>query len=145
MAGIVFSAYFVVRGSLQFGVGHLSDRYGRDFALSLCMIAGAVGLTVFVCGPGLAAVAVATVLAGLGASFFPALDPRFLNEIGDEDTGSEFGLVRTIYVMVGSTGSIGVGLLVDLFGWPTAFLVFAVLSCFTFCTLLVNRSLERGY
>lgn len=145
VAGIIFSGYFVARGSFQLLVGHASDKYGRDRALVLCMLASAAGLTLFVYGPGFASVLVAAALAGLGAAYFPALDPRFLDAIGDEEKGSEFGLVRTIYVMVGSTGSIGVGLLADLYGWPASFSVLAALSSLVLLALAVNWALDLGY
>lgn len=145
LTGVLFSGYFVARGGFQLLVGRLSDQYGRDLALGLCMLASAAGLTTFVYAPRFAAVLAATALAGLGAAYFPALDPRFLDVIGEEDKGSEFGLVRTIYVMVGSSGSISVGLLADLHGWPTAFLVLAALSTLVLAMLVVNWALDLEY
>jgi MFS family permease len=145
-AGLVFSGYFVARGGFQLLVGHLSDRYDRDLALGICMLASAAGLTTFVYLAGFSGVIVAALMTGLGAAYFPALDPRFLDVIGEEEEkGSEFGLVRTIYVMVGSTGSIGVGLLADLYGWATAFLVLAALSALVAVALLANWVLDFGY
>lgn len=144
-AGVLFSGYFVARGGFQLLVGHLSDQYGRDLALGLCMLASTAGLTTFVYGPGIAAVVAAALMSGLGAAYFPALDPRFLDVIEEEEKGSEFGLVRTIYVMAGSTGSIGVGLLADLYGWATAFLVLAALSALVVVALLANWVLNLEY
>lgn len=145
-AGLLFSGYFVARGGFQLLVGHLSDRYDRDLALGICMLASAAGLTTFVYLAGFAGVIAAALMTGLGAAYFPALDPRFLDVIGEEEEkGSEFGLVRTIYVMVGSTGSIGVGLLADLYGWATAFLVLAALSALVAVALLANWVLDFGY
>lgn len=145
VAGVLFSGYFVARGGFQLLVGRVSDRYGRDLALGLCMLAGAGGLALFVHGPGTPSVLAAAALAGLGAAYFPALDPRFLDVIDEEEKGSEFGLVRTIYVMVGSSGSVGVGLLADLYGWPTSFTVLAALASLAAVALLVNRALDLGY
>ena len=47
--------------------------------------------------------------------------------------------------MVGSTGSISVGLLADLHGWPTAFLVLAALSTLVLAALVVNWALDLEY
>lgn len=145
IAGVLFSGYFVARGGFQLVVGHLFDEYGRDLALGLCMVASAGGLALFVYGPGFGAVLGAAALAGLGAAYFPALDSRFLDVIGEEEKGAEFGLVRTIYVVLSSMGSVSVGLLADLYGWPTAFTVLAGLSSLVVAALLVNWSFDLGY
>lgn len=145
LAGVVFSAYFVVRGGAQIGVGMLSDRVGRDFAVATCLVAGAGGLGLFVAGPGLVAVALAVVLFGIGSSFFASLEPRFMDLLSDSERGAGFGLVRTVYVVCGSTGSFGVGLLADLFGWGASFSVLGVLCTLAFGAVVVNQLLGLGY
>jgi predicted MFS family arabinose efflux permease len=125
LAGAVFSAYFVVRGGVQIGIGSISDRLGRDFALAGCMVASVVGLLLLVAGPGRPAVGVGILAIGLGASYFPALDPRFLDELSASEEGSGLGLVRTIYVVIGATGSVGVGLFAYSPGSGTLFLSLA--------------------
>ena len=145
LAGVVFSAYFVVRGGAQIGVGVLSDRIGRDFAVATCLIAGASGLGLFVIGPGLISVGAAVVLFGIGSSFFASLEPRFMDHLSDSERGAGFGLVRTVYVVFGSTGSFGVGLLADLFGWGVSFGVLGVLCTLAFGAVVINRLLGLGY
>ncbi|MFC4438641.1 MULTISPECIES: MFS transporter [Natrialbaceae] len=145
LAGAAFSAFFVVRTVGQFLLGELSDRYGRDLAIGAAMVAGAIGLFGMVVGPGLVTVGVAVLSAGLGSSFFAALDPRFLDQFGDTERGAGFGLVRTVYTVVGSAGSVGVGLLADLFGWGTAFLILAGLFLLPFLALVANWTFELGY
>lgn len=145
LAGLVFSAYFVVRGGAQIGVGVLSDRVGRDFAVSTCLIAGAGGLALFVAGPGLVAVALGVLLFGIGSSFFASLEPRFMDVLGDDERGAGFGLVRTVYVVFGSTGSFGVGLLADLFGWGVSYSVLAGLCALAFGAVVCNYALDLGY
>lgn len=145
LAGIVFSAYFVVRGGAQIGIGVLSDRVGRDFAVATCLVAGVGGLALFVVGPGLVAVAVAVLLFGVASSHFASLEPRFMDALSDAERGAGFGLVRTVYVVLGSTGSFGVGLLADLFGWAVSFGVLAVLCALAFGAVAVNGVLDLGY
>ncbi|WP_306052153.1 MFS transporter [Natronococcus wangiae] len=145
LAGTAFSAFFVVRTVGQFLLGELSDRYGRDLAIGAAMLAGAIGLFGMVVGTGLAAVGVAVLLAGLGSSFFAALDPRFLDQFGDTERGAGFGLVRTVYTVVGSAGSVGMGLFADLLGWATAFLILAGLFSLTFLALVTNWTFDLGY
>jgi MFS family permease len=145
LAGVAFSVFFVVRTVSQFVLGELSDRYGRDFAIGLSMGAGMLGILGMVVGTGLAAVGTAVVLAGLGSSFFAALDPRFLDQFGDTERGAGFGLVRTVYTVVGAAGSVGVGLFADLFGWGVAFLILTGMFAATVVALIANRALRLGY
>jgi MFS family permease len=145
LAGVVFSVYFVVRGVVQIGIGSLSDRYGRDFALATCLSASALGLTLLVVGPDVRAAAIGILLIGLGGSYFPALDPRFLDQLSEAEQGTGFGLVRTIYVVLGATGSVSVGLFADVVSWPGAFLLLAGLSFVGVSALSVNWALDLGY
>ena len=146
-AGAVFSAFFVVRTGGQVAVGRLSDRLGRDTAIGAAMLAGAVGMAAFVAplGGGRPLVAVAVLLAGLGSSFFSAVDPRFIDALGDAERGAGFGLVRTAYTVVGAAGSVGVGLAADLFGWGVSFASLGVLFAGAFALLSANELLGTGY
>jgi len=141
----VFSAFFVVRAVAQVGLGRLSDSVSRDAAIGGAMLAGTVGTAAFVAGPGPLGVAVAVLLAGSGASFFSAIDPRFMDALGDAERGAGFGLVRTVYTVIGSAGSVGVGLAADLFGWGVSFAILAVLFGVTFAVLVANWALGTGY
>ncbi len=127
-AGIVFSGYFVIQGAGQPGMGWLSDRIGRARATAGCATLGVAGYTLYAVGPGVASVAVATVLVGVAMSWGAAMLPAFLDHMSDTEEGMGFGLVRTTYMVLGASGSVGVGLLADLFGWGSAFLALAGLQ-----------------
>ena len=126
-AGIAFSGYFVAQGVGQPGMGWLSDRIGRDASMAVCMIAGVAGYTLYVLGPGLVSVAAATVLVGIAMSWGATMLPKFLDHMSADEEGMGFGLVRTTYMVFGASGSVGVGLLADLFGWAVAFLALAAI------------------
>lgn len=145
VAGVAFSMYFVVRGGSQVGIGAISDHFGRDAVLAGCLVVGAVGIALLVVGSGLLAIGVAVALTGVGASYFPALDPRFLDNISETDRGAEFGLVRTVYVVVSATGSMGVGLFADQFGWVISFSILVALLCIAVVALCSNWVLGLGY
>ncbi|MXV60515.1 MFS transporter [Natronorubrum sp. JWXQ-INN-674] len=144
-AGVLFSAYFVVRGTAQLAIGSLSDRHGRDSVLAGSMIAGGSGLVILVTWSGVLALSVGIVLIGIGAAFFPALDPRFLDELSEDERNIGFGLVRTVYVVFGASGSVGLGFFADAFGWGASFIILAGLYFLAFCALGVNYLLELGY
>ena len=144
-AGVVFSGFFVVRAVAQVGIGRLSDRVGRDAAIGAAMLGGALGAVGFVVAPGVAGVAVAATLSGIGSSFFSAIDPRFIDALGDAERGAGFGLVRTVYTVIGSAGSVGVGLAADLFGWGVSFGTLAALFGVALLALVGNALLGTGY
>jgi YNFM family putative membrane transporter len=124
-AGVVFSGYFVVQGVGQPGMGWLSDRIGRDAAMAVCALTGVAGYTLYVVGPGVGSVVLATALVGIAMSWGATMLPKFLDYMSDDEEGMGFGLVRTTYMVFGASGSVGVGVLADLFGWAVAFLALA--------------------
>lgn len=144
-AGIAFSGFFIIRMGSQIILGRASDSYGRDSAIAGSMLAGAIGLSLIVLGPNLIAIAVGVVLAAIGSSFFAAIDPRFLDALSVDERGMGFGLVRTVYTVLGAAGSVGVGLTADLFGWAVAFGTLAGLFFLSFLALVLNRMLDIGY
>lgn len=144
-AGVAFSAFFIIRACSQIALGRASDAYGRDVAIAGSMVAGAVGVALLVLGAGLVTMAVGVVLAGVGSSFFAAIDPRFMDALTVEERGTGFGLVRTVYTVLGAAGSVGVGLTADLFGWDVAFGTLALLFFISFLALTTNRVLGLEY
>jgi YNFM family putative membrane transporter len=84
-AGVVFSGYFVIQGVGQPGMGWLSDRVGRVPATAGSALTGVGGYVLYVTGPGLASVAVATVLVGVAMSWGAALLPLFLDHMTAEE------------------------------------------------------------
>jgi MFS family permease len=86
----VFSAYFLVQGVGQPLLGWLSDRIGRDAAMSICMAAGVLGYTLFVRGPGLVSVALATGLVGVGFAV-----PKRTTRWGENGDGRTADAVRS--------------------------------------------------
>lgn len=121
-AGAVFSGYFVAQGVGQPLMGWLSDVIGRDSAMALCTSAGFVGYSLYVFGPGFASIAVATALVGIAMSWGATMLPKVLDHMSEKEAGLGFGLVRTTYMVFGASGSVGVGLIADLFDWGVAFL-----------------------
>ncbi|GAB3666883.1 MFS transporter [Halopiger thermotolerans] len=144
-AGAVFAAYFVVQAVTQVGVGAISDRFGRDVATAGCMVLAAAGFGLLIAVPGVVAVAVATILLGIGLGWGAALLPRFIDVLSSVERGVGFGLIRTVYGIVGATGSAGTGLVADLVGWGVAFAVLAGLLALVVVALALNWALSLGY
>jgi len=142
-AGVVFSGYFVIQGAGQPGMGWLSDRLGRVPATAGCALTGVAGYVLYVAGPGLASIAAATVLVGVAMSWGAAMLPLFLDHMTAEEEGMGFGLVRTTYMVLGATGSVGVGLFADVWDWRVSFLVLAGLQALVVCALVGAMALGQ--
>lgn len=145
LAGAVFSVYFIIRGGTQIGVGTLSDRFDRDTVIAGCLLVGTAGLLVFLIDAALPIVLLGVVLFGTGTSFFAALEPKILDSLSEANRNAGFGVFRTVYVVGGSTGSIGVGFLADVVGWRDTFIVLAILFFTSLALVVVNRVLRLGY
>jgi MFS family permease len=124
---MLFSGYFLVQGVTQPGIGALSDRIGRDVAASVTIGVGIVGYSLLVWSTGFAMAVVAVGLAGLSMGWGAALMPKFMDHLDDHERNSGFGLVRTVYMMLGAAGSVVTGFVADLLGWDVAFLGLALL------------------
>ncbi len=145
LAGLFFAFYFVVHGIIQVGVGTASDRFGRDFATAICMVAGILGYLILVVGSSIVSIAVGVFFVGFGMSWIAAILPRFVDQLSVEERGAGFGLVRTVYGMAGSVGSVAVGLSADVFNWGIAFTLLTVPLLFVVIALIANATLRWGY
>ncbi|GAA0477778.1 MFS transporter (plasmid) [Halococcus dombrowskii] len=80
-ASTLFSAYFVIQGLTQPGIGSLSDRYGREETAGLCAVLGISGFTLLLVGSRLALLLVGIVLIGVSMGWGAALLPRFMDNL----------------------------------------------------------------
>lgn len=141
VAGTLFAAYFVVQGVLQIGVGSFSDRYGRDTATAVCLSSGIVGLGLLVAATRFVTIAAGVVLLGLSMGWGAAVIPRFMDHLSANERGVGFGFIRTVYMMIASTGSLVTGLVADLFGWAVSFGVLIALLGLALGVLALNWTL----
>ncbi|PSQ90814.1 MAG: MFS transporter, partial [Bacteroidetes bacterium QH_2_63_10] len=51
-----------------------------------------------------------------------ALMPKFMDHLDEHERSAGFGLIRTVYMVLGASGSVVTGFVADLFGWGVAFL-----------------------
>ena len=126
MAGVLFSAYFVVHGATQPVLGGLSDRFGRDATAAFAFAVGVVGYGTLVVGSGIT-VYLAIPLVGVAMGWGAPLQSRFIDHLGADERAAGFGLVRTVYLLLGALGSVVVGALADVSGWTAAFGLLAAL------------------
>jgi hypothetical protein len=53
--------------------------------------------------------------------------PKFMDHLDEHERSAGFGLIRTVYMVLGAAGSAAVGLMADVFGWGIAVLGLAAL------------------
>lgn len=119
-ASLMFSLFFVILGVSQPGAGWLSDRIGRNTTAALTFGLAAVGYGVLVVGGSPAVLVAGVVLAGVGMSSVVPLESKFVDNIAVDDRGTDFGIVRMTYVLLGAGGSAVTGGVADTFGWVVA-------------------------
>ena len=145
LAATLFGTYFIVHGVVQIGVGRVSDRFGRDPATVGCMLFGLAGYSTLVLAASLPVLIVGILLTAVGMSWVSAVLPRFIDHLSVAERGSGFGLVRTVYGMLGAMGSVGVGFFADVFDWGVSFGLLLVPLTFVLCALVANYVFEWGY
>jgi MFS family permease len=78
---------------------------------------------------------------GWGAAVFS----RFMDHLDEGERGTGFGLVRTVFMIVASTGSVAVGFLADRFGWAVSFGTLGVFLGVVLCLLAANAVYRVRY
>ncbi|MDS0475219.1 MFS transporter [Natrinema sp. 1APR25-10V2] len=144
-AGLLFSLYFLVNGGVQPLIGGLSDRYSRDAAAAVTMSSGVIGFAVLVTGDGLLTAVAGVAFVGVAMTWGAPLQSRFMDILSADERGLGFGLVRTVYMTLGATGSVAVGTAADVVGWMAAFGLLAAVMATALAVLAVNNVLSLGY
>ncbi len=119
-ASLAFGAVFLLSGVAQPVMGRLSDRVGRDVALTTSFLTTASALALLLLAPAPVGTLLAVVLLGLGISWPGVVQARFMDYLAGPDQGTTYGFVRTVYMFLGAAGSVVTGTLADLFGWVPA-------------------------
>lgn len=145
VAGAIFTAFFVVLVPLQVVVGHVSDRIGHDRMLAVCFFAGFAGVVLLIFESKFISLTGSILLIAISSSSIPVVDSRLVDSLSGDDVGTEFGLPRTIYGILGGFGSVIVGFLADAFSWTTSFGFLAGISLAVAVLIWVNDALSLGY
>lgn len=128
-AATVYALLFVSAGAVQPLTGVLNDQLGTPRALLITVGVLAVSLPLVTVAGTVLQLAVVTVL--IGGSLFgigPIALSRLTNVLPTDIRGTGLGLLRTVYFLVGSTGSFVVGTMADRALFDESFLLFAALA-----------------
>lgn len=152
---IEFHGFTTRQGSVAFGglfllsalggpvMGRLSDVVGRDAVLGVDFLVTASGLVVLVVSPGVAVTVVGVGLLGVGMTWFGALQARLMDQFTDDERGTGFGTGRTVFILLGASGSAVTGWLADHHGWTVAYGVVVGLLLAGVLALVVATLLRR--
>ena len=120
IASLAFGAVFLLSAVSQPVLGRLSDSVGREAVMAGCFLTAAVGFGLVLAGDARASLAVAVVVLGVGISWSGILHAWLMDALAGESQGSAFGLARTVYMFLGSLGSVVTGTVADYAGWVAA-------------------------
>ena len=119
-ASLAFGGVFLLSAVTQPALGRISDAVGRETVMAACFVIAAAGFGLALAGDTRALVAAAVVL-GVGISWSGTLHAWLMDALAGESQGSAFGLARTVYMFLGSLGSVVTGTVADYAGWTAAF------------------------
>jgi MFS family permease len=135
-ANLLFALFFAVAAVSQPLAGWLSDRYGRDRTIAALAGAGILGYGGLAVGASTLLLGVAVGFAGLAMGSTPVIQSRLLDDLSPEERGAGFGVFRTVYLLLGASGTVATGTVADRAGWDVAtgllglcFLLILVVAC----------------
>jgi MFS family permease len=133
----LYSLTFVVSTLSMPVIGAVADRAGTAWALGASLLASLVGYVVLTAVVWQFAVVVGSVAVGVGMSYGGAVQALFMQRFDDDERIAGFGTVRTVYMLLGSLGSVVTGTLADWYGWAVSFGSVAVLLSVTLVIVLL--------
>jgi MFS family permease len=143
-AGVAFGVVFGLSSLSQPVAGRLSDRYSRDGAIAVSVAVALSGIVTLLAVRSTAGLVVGVGLLGAGIAWPAPVQARFFDQLGDDERGYGFGLIRSAYMLLGSTGSVVVGVLADAGGWVPGFGVLGLALVGSLVLLGANRWLDLG-
>ncbi|WP_458190757.1 MFS transporter [Haladaptatus sp. NG-WS-4] len=112
-ASVLFAALFVSGAVAQIGGGRAVSRYGNRSVLVALAGVSVLPLLVLPFVSGVVSIAIVIVLMGIQLGITPVTNTYLINALPPANRNGAWGLLRTGYFLVASTGSIFVGILAD--------------------------------
>jgi MFS family permease len=144
VAGGAFGVVFGLSSLAQPVAGRLSDRYSRDGAIAASVGVALSGLAFLLAVRTTAGLVAGIGLLGAGIAWPGPVQARFFDQLDDGERGYGFGLIRSAYMLLGSAGSVVVGVLADAGGWVPGLGVLGLALVASLALLGANRWLALG-
>lgn len=127
-AALLFGWYFLIGAVFQPISGYAADRYEDSSVMMVYAGLTAVSLFALPFVNGLVPLTLLIFVSGVRAGIPPVNNAYIVSALPDDIQGSGYGLIRTAYMLVGSTGSVVIGLFGDANMFDEAFLLLGGLS-----------------
>jgi predicted MFS family arabinose efflux permease len=127
-AAVAFSLLFVGAAIAQVVAGNLADRFGDRPVL---VAVAALNVPILVAIPlvdGLIPIAILSLLVGTRMGVPPVSNAYIIAVLPDSVTGTAWGTLRTVFFVIGATGSTVVGAMADADLFDESFFVLAALT-----------------
>jgi MFS family permease len=142
IASAGFALLFVVAIVVMPIAGNISDRISRPTVAIVGLSLGILGLVALVFTASIPAVAAGIVLFAVGVRAFPpVMQAHIMDLVPDENTGGDFGAIKTVYTLLGSAGPLYVGFVSE---WATYSVAFGgLVACLVLSVLILVYSTNR--
>nr|WP_115799305.1 MFS transporter [Halorussus sp. JP-T4] len=127
-AGLLYGLFFATGALIQPTAGYIADRYGDRNALVAITCLYTLGLLALPFATRIESLVALAVVLGTRSGIGPINNGYLVSVIPDDIRGAGYGLLRTTYMTVASTGSIAVGALSDAGWFDAAFLFLGTLT-----------------
>jgi predicted MFS family arabinose efflux permease len=112
-ASVLFATLFVSGAAAQMGGGRAVTRYGNRLVLVTLSAISVLPLLALPFVSGVVPITIVIVLAGVQLGIAPVTNTYIINALPPADRNGAWGLLRTGYFLIASTGSVFVGVLAD--------------------------------
>jgi MFS family permease len=127
VAAALYGLFFVTGAVIQPVAGRIADRFGRRRTLVGVTLVSAVPLAAIPLARGAMWLAALVAMVGLLVVVTPVNEAYVVDALPASARGSGYGLLRTVSLVISSTGSVTVGVLADSGLFDVAFLGLAAL------------------
>lgn len=127
-AAAMYAALFLFGAAFQAVAGGAADRFGDRSVLGAVAVFSILPLLGLPFAAGFAPLALLSALVGVRMAIGPVNNAYLVGVLPEEVRGTAWGLLRTLFFLVGSTGSVVVGAMADRGLFDEAFLLLAGLT-----------------
>lgn len=127
-AGLLYGLFFATGALIQPTAGYVADKYGDRNALVAITCLYTLGLLALPFASRLESLTALAIVLGTRSGIGPINNGYLVAVIPDDVRGAGYGLLRTTYMTIASTGSIAVGALSDAGWFDAAFLLLGTLT-----------------
>lgn len=127
-AAMMLSIFFLCGSLCQPVAGVLADRYGQGMVLASIAGATVLPLLALPLVGGVRPLALLSGILGIRLGLGPVNNAYIVAALPDDVQGAGYGLIRTIHIVIGSTGAVFVGIFADQGLFDEAFVVLAGIS-----------------